>query len=160
MPMNSRFDCNTIERADYPASALVQYMGVDHRCGYVAVAQQLLHLRQQRGSFLTRQHSRQTSRLLRPHHVIEPRQLDFQNLLVEEQQGSQCLPLSGGADITIARQTGQERLDLGLSHLVPVSLVMKQDEALDPVEIGHFGAQAVVLDADASANTIKQAGRL
>lgn len=160
MPMNSRFDRNTIERADYPASALVQHMGVDHRRGNIAMAQQLLHLHQQRGRLLPHQHRRQAGRLLRPHHVIEPRQLDFQNLLVEEQQGSQCLPLSGGADIAIARQMGQECLDLGLSHLVRVSLVMKQDEALDPAEIGRFGAQTVVLDADASANTIKPAGRL
>jgi hypothetical protein len=54
---------------------------------------------------------------------------------------------------------GEEGLDLSGSEPARVHLVMKEDVAARPVDIGLFSSDAVVLDAQSSAHLIEKAGR-
>ena len=51
--------------------------------------------------------------LLRPHHVLHPRQVPAQHLLVKKQQRRQRLVLRGRGDVSVRSQVFQERFDFG-----------------------------------------------
>jgi hypothetical protein len=50
----------------------------------------------------------------------------------------------------------EECLELGLAHLERMPLVVKQDEASEPVDVGTLGTNAVVEDAKLLTDLIKQ----
>ena len=54
-------------------------------------------------------------------------------------------------------EVGDEGVDLGLAHLERVALVVKEDVAADPADVGLFRAQAVVAGADRVADAVEQA---
>jgi hypothetical protein len=91
---------------------------------------------------------------MRPHDVIEPRQLDLQHLFVKKQQRSQRLILRGGRHPPLYRQIGQKGLNLRATHLGRVSQPVKADEALDPSQIGFFSPVAEVFEADPLADKV------
>jgi len=49
-----------------------------------------------------------------------------------------------GGNVSLGRQTRQKPRHLRLTHLLRVTLAMKQDVALDPVDLGVLGPDAVV----------------
>ncbi len=49
-----------------------------------------------------------------------------------------------------------ELANLGLSHFLWMALVMEEDKAPDPADVGAFGTQAEMLDPDHSSNLIEQ----
>lgn len=71
---------------------------------------------------------------------------------------------SGGGHVALHGQVGEKGLDpstgsgqrLGRAHVLGVTLVVKKDVAFDPVDVGLFGADGVVLEADDVAHLIKQ----
>jgi hypothetical protein len=72
----------------------------------------------------------------------------FQHLAVEEQKGAEGLILSGGSDIFVHCQVGQEGFDLGSAHLGRMADVVEVDVAFDPVDVGLFGADGIMFDPD------------
>jgi len=58
--------------------------------------------------------------------------------------------------VLVHGQVGQEGLDFGRAHVFGMAFVVEQDEALDPVHVGFFGADRIVLDADGIAHTSTQ----
>ena len=91
--------------------------------------------------------------------AVEPRQFNAQDVLVHEQQRALGLVLRGRCYMLLDRQMRKECLDLRRGHRVRVPLAMEKDEAFNPVDVGLFGAQAVMFEANAIANAIEEAGR-
>jgi hypothetical protein len=99
-----------------------------------------------------RKDDRQTGRPPGTLNTVEPWQLDAENLPVQEQDRALGLVLRGGRDVPLHGQARQERLDVDCAELRWMALVVKMDEASNPVHVGLLGADAVVLEAHALAN--------
>jgi hypothetical protein len=84
-------------------------------------------------------------------------QLTAEDVLVEKEQRRECLALSRGAYVSAGGKMGDEGRDLGFSHLVGVSFAIEEYEALDPSDIGGFGAWAVMPSADLLPDSVEQA---
>lgn len=71
-------------------------------------------------------------------------QLHAQHIAVEEQQCTERLILRGSGDVRLDRQVREEPPNLVGSHLGGMALLVKEDEAPDPVALGFFGAETEV----------------
>ena len=90
----------------------------------------------------------------------DPGWIDFDGLLVQEQDRAECVILRGGADVSLHGQVRQERIDLGSPHLLRVTFVVEEHERLAPVVVGIFGADRIMLHSAGVAPPIQQPGRL
>jgi hypothetical protein len=81
--------------------------------------------------------------------VVEPRQLDAENLAIEEQECVEGLGLGRGRDSLTHRERRQERRDFRRAHLGGVALAVEEDVALGPVDVRLLGPAAVVACANA-----------
>jgi hypothetical protein len=64
--------------------------------------------------------------------------------------------LCGRGDIQIHGQVGQERFNLSVAHVFRMALVVKQDEARDPIHIGFFGTEGIMLEAQSITHLVEQ----
>src|SRR2546428_538613 len=96
---------------------------------------------------------------LRSNQLGEPADILVEHLRVQEQQGAQRLVLRRGAHATLRGEMGEERADLGPSHLLRVALVMEQHEASYPTDVGLLGPATVVPQADGLSELVKQPRR-
>ena len=105
------------------------------------------------------EHHRDPPRGLGAHDVVHPRQFLAQHLLVEEEQRAQGLVLRRRGHVALDGQRAEEPGDLGGTHPGRMPLVVEQDEAPDPADVGLLGAQAAVSRAQGRAYAVEQAGR-
>ena len=70
-------------------------------------------------------------------------QVTLQDGPIEKQQGAARLILGGGADVATSRQVREKRGDVGGGEVGRVLLVVKHDEATDPVRVGFFGTRTL-----------------
>lgn len=56
----------------------------------------------------------------------------------------------------VSRQVGEEGLDFGSAHLGWVALVVEEDEAANPGDVGLFGADGIVFEPNSVTNLIEQ----
>jgi hypothetical protein len=105
--------------------------------------------------FLPRQHDRQPLGANGPHHAGDAAGVDFQHLLVEEEQSTEGLVLGRGTDTADDGQVGQEGVDLGRPHLQGVAFVVEQNEPLDPGDVSLLGAEAVVPQATGGPDPVE-----
>ena len=80
----------------------------------------------------------------------------MQDAAIEKEQGAERLILRGGGNVFIDSEVGQEGLHLGCAHVFGMALVMKEDEAFDPVGVCLTGARRVVHEADGVVNLFEQ----
>ncbi len=66
------------------------------------------------------------------------------------------LVLGGGGDLAFDGEMAEERFNLGIGHFPGVPLVVEEDEAFDPIDVGVFGADAVVEDPGVLADLVEQ----
>lgn len=118
-----------------------------------------LDMGQQRADLGLREHRRQAARFLRPVHLVQPRQLDAEHFLVEEEDCRQGLVLRGRRDVALGGQSGEEGGHFRGAHLARMAQAMEVDEPLHPLRVGALRAQAVVPEANAPAQLFEQAGR-
>lgn len=97
---------------------------------------------------------------LRPHNVVELRQLHAEHLAIQKEQGAERLVLGGGGDLVTHGQRGQECGDLGRAHVGGMPLVMEEDEPPDPVDVGFLGPPTVVPGADGLPDPVEEPGRV
>jgi hypothetical protein len=71
-------------------------------------------------------------RLLRPYHLVNPANILLENLLIQKQDGAQCLALGGGSDMANHGQMRQELLNFLYAHVTRMPFAMKEDEAFYP----------------------------
>ena len=119
-------------------------------------AMDAIHAIENRRHLLARQHHRQALRLLGADDLVEPGQIDIQHLAVKKQQGRQRLILRRRRHPPLHRKMSQKSLNLDRPHLARVALAVEEDEAFYPLKILCFGADAVMLDAQAIAHLVEQ----
>ena len=73
----------------------------------------------------------------------------------KKQQDIACLLLRETAALRFTAKVRQELLGLLLAHFLGMPLAVKQDVALDPVNISVLGTDAVMLKPDFVSNLIK-----
>ena len=105
---------------------------------------------------IPRQDDGQAQRALGPDDLVHPREIDCQDLPVQEEQGAQRFVLRGRGDLPLDREGTQEARDFGRPHVGGVALVVEEDVATDPRDIGLLGAAAVMSGADGCADAVEQ----
>lgn len=65
---------------------------------------------------------------------------------VEDEEGAEGLLLGGGGDVVINGEVGEEGFDV--AHAECVLFAVKEDEVFDPIDVGLFGADGVVFEAE------------
>ena len=83
-------------------------------------------------------------------------QLLVKHFFVEKEQCAEGLVLGGGGDIAFHGQVGEKGLDFWGAHLGGVADIVEVDVALDPIDIGFFGADGVVFEADGISHLVEQ----
>ena len=58
------------------------------------------------------------------------------------------------------RQMGEKGFDFGCSHFLGMAFAVEQDKAANPIDVGLFGADAVMLETNFVENPIQQLQRL
>ena len=111
---------------------------------------------QERTDFRAGHHGRKPRRALGADEILELRERLLEDVAVEKEKGAESLVLRGSGDMVPDREGREEGVDLGLSHFGGVPLVVKEDEALDPADVGLFGAQGVVARADGDAHAVEE----
>ena len=84
-----------------------------------------------------------------PNHIVQPRQLDGQNLAVEERQGRQCLIPRCRCDVAVDCRMCEKCLHLGSTPTPQTTLVVQANIPPGPVDIPGLRSYAVVPEADA-----------
>jgi hypothetical protein len=82
--------------------------------------------------------------------------LFVEDFAVEEENGAEGLILGGGGDVPFHGQMGQEGLDFGGAHLGGVALVVEEEEAAHPVQVGLFGAVEIMLEPEDFPELVQQ----
>src|SRR5690606_37234767 len=88
--------------------------------------------------------------------IVEPRKLDAEHLLVEEQERALRLVLRRRGHAPLDRQRRQEGLDLACTESGRMAFAVEHDEAPDPVAVRLLGAKAVVLEPDPVTDAVEQ----
>jgi len=114
--------------------------------------------REHRAHLLARQHDGQPRRPLGGLDPVEPRQLDLEHLLVEEEQGALRLVLGRGRHPPRHGKMGEEGFDLDLAQRARMALAVKEYEPAHPIRVGPLGADAIVLEPDSVAQLVQQPG--
>jgi hypothetical protein len=82
-------------------------------------------------------------------------QVLMHNLPIEEEQRAERLVLGGSRHVLVHGEVGEESLDLGAAHLPGVALVVKEDVAFDPEEVGLPGAWEIAPELDGFADLVE-----
>ena len=123
-----------------------------HHAGY---AVQTL---EERADFVAREDGGQVLRAFGPDQVIEPWQLDAENLSIEEEQRIEGLVLRGRRDSLTNREHRQKGRDFHGAHLAGMALAMEEDVALDPVDVRLFGPTAIVACTNRVTDAVEELG--
>src|SRR5256885_1158949 len=81
-------------------------------------------------------------------------------MTAEKHQSTECLRLRRRADLPLARQMGEKRVDLIGSHGSGMAFSMKENETLRPAVVRLLGAATVVARPYGGANPIEKTRRL
>lgn len=108
----------------------------------------------------SREHHRQPCRRLRALDVLQPWQLAFEHVAVQEEDRALDKVLRGGRDVALDRQVGQERFDVRRPKRLGLALAVKEDGASNPIHMGLLGPDAVVSEPNLVADAIEELGRL
>ena len=98
---------------------------------------------------------RQAPRLAGADHVVEPVDLDLENLTIEEKDRGQRLALGRDRDPSLDREVGKEAVEVVAVEIAWVAAV-ELDIAADPGGVGFLGADGVVADPDFGSDPIHE----
>jgi len=79
-------------------------------------------------------------------------------MLIQENNGTQCLILRRGSDAFFCSQMRQKGADLPFTHLARVPLPMEQNVLANPMHVRLFRAPAIMLRPDGSAHLVQKPG--
>jgi hypothetical protein len=80
----------------------------------------------------------------------------LEHIAVEEKEGAERLILGRGGDAAVRGQVREELADLIRPHLFRVALVVEEDEALAPVDVGALGADAIMPEPQAAPDLLEE----
>src|SRR5207249_2661876 len=93
-----------------------------------------------------------------PLEVVHPANLFVEHFAIEKDQSTQCLILSRSRHFLLHGQMIEKLLHLAFAHLRRMSLVMKKDVALDPIDVIFLGTNAIALTSNRLTHPIEQSG--
>jgi hypothetical protein len=114
------------------------------------------HLRHYEVGLFAGEHDGDARRPLGPLDTLDVGQLYPEHFSVEEEERRERLILTRGGDTAVCSEVREELADLGRTHLGGVALAVEEYEALDPVDVGALGADAIMLEPQAPPNLLKQ----
>ena len=82
--------------------------------------------------------------------------LFLENVFVQELDGAERLVLGRGSNLTLVGKVGDVGLNFFGTHILWMALLVKENEACDPLDVGLFGAIGIMFDADGFADKIEQ----
>lgn len=88
--------------------------------------------------------------------LIDGRKTAFEHVSVEKEESAQSYGLSGGGDVALDCEVGEELADFVLSHFVGMAFVVEEDKAFDPVDVGLFSVAAKVFETRSDADLVQQ----
>ena len=103
-----------------------------------------------------RQDHGKLDRPLGPLDVVEPGQVHAEDLPIQEKQRRLRLILCGRGDFPVDRKVREKRLDFRRAELRRMPLVVEENEAFNPVDVGLFRADAVVLAPDDFVDAVEE----
>ena len=83
-------------------------------------------------------------------------EFDLKNIAIQEEDGAECLILSGCGDFPTRGKMGEELSNFGESHVFRVTFTMIENVVSDPENIGIFGARGIAFDAQSIAILIEK----
>src|SRR2546428_4675034 len=110
--------------------------------------------------FVTRQDHRQLGGLFGADDVVEPAKVVVEDCFIQKHEGTQRLVLRRGGDLMGHGEGREKLLHFGGTHHLRMPFVMEQDEPPDPLHIGVFRAETIVLGADGHTHLLQEPGRL
>jgi hypothetical protein len=99
---------------------------------------------EERSYFLPSEYRGQSLRVFGWDDVSEPSQFLHQHVTVQEEEGMERLVLCRSASVSVHGKGCEKLFDFYFTHLTRVLLVMKEDEAFDPVDVGLLGLVTIV----------------
>ena len=97
--------------------------------------------------FLPRKDRWEAPSILGAFDLPQPREILFEHVAVQEEQGIEGNVLGGGSDVLINCQVSETGADLRGPHLLGVALPMKQNKAPDPGDVRVFCSQAHMFES-------------
>src|SRR5438067_399061 len=88
--------------------------------------------------------------------VIEPRELDAQNVAIQKEDRGKRLVLSRCAHSRFGGETREELRDFGSAHLRRMALIVEDDEAAHPTDICLLGLCTPMPYLESPAHTIEE----
>jgi hypothetical protein len=108
---------------------------------------------------VAREDNRQTFGTFGANHTVNLARLDFEHTPIKKEQCGEGLVLRRRRNVPVNGQMRQKAVDLGCAHLQRVTFVVEEDEALDPIDVGVLGADAVVANGAGLADPVQQPAR-
>jgi len=87
---------------------------------------------------------------------VKMTQFFLEHLTIEKAQGAEGLALRAGRDPALDGEVGQKPGNLWFAHRLRMALVVEKNIALDPIQVGLFGAIGIVLEAQGVAHLVKE----
>jgi hypothetical protein len=101
-------------------------------------------------------HHRQTRGCFRAFHTLEPSDLLFKHLFVEEKKCAQRLVLRRSRYPTFPSQISEKLCHFRFRHLTRVPFIVKKNEPANPIHIRLLGSDAKMFAPDHVPNLIEQ----
>ena len=115
---------------------------------------------QQAANLTSRQYHRQALRHFGNDHVVDPGQLGAEDVAVQKKYACLGLILRRRRNVAGHRQMTQKLGDLFGAHVAWMPFSVKQNEALDPIDISIFCPNSVMHDTQLGTQCVEQLGAL
>ena len=106
------------------------------------------------------EHDRKVMRLFGADEVNAAFDVFLENSAIEKEEGAEGLALRAGRDPALDGEVGQKPGNLWFAHRLRMALVVEKNIALDPIQVGLFGAIGIVPQGDATRCLRRRASRI
>jgi hypothetical protein len=92
------------------------------------------------------QHDRDAGRAVGSLESINELELPLEEFTIKEQQRVERLVLSGGGDMAVGGEVGEELADLDRTHFLRMPFGVEEDEPANPVDVGLFSSDGELFE--------------
>jgi hypothetical protein len=81
---------------------------------------------------------------------------DLADVAVEEEESAEGLVLGGGGNVVDRGEVGQKGFDFGDTHVLGMTLVVKEDVAANPLDVGFCCPLGIMLEPNGTTDLVEQ----